>query len=99
GHVGTSSVRAGLSQSRDNAGNLRVIRRERRVSINLHECAPSHTEASKAAGSCVDTTARIVRFCIRSDQGKLAERRGRKASGTGPYFEKRGLAQRGYQRD
>jgi hypothetical protein len=38
-------------------------------------------KSSKAAGCRVDTTARIVRFCIRSDQGKLAERRGRKASG------------------
>jgi len=44
-------------------------------------------KSSAVAACCVDTTARIVRFCITSDQGKLAARRGRKASGTGPYFK------------
>jgi peroxiredoxin len=37
-------------------------------------------------GARVDTAARSVRFCIRSDKGKLAAKRGRKASGTGPVF-------------
>ena len=56
--------------------------------MSFHECAPSHIDILRSPGRCVDTAARIVRFCIRSDQGKLAERRGRKASGTGPIFKR-----------
>ena len=58
---------------------------DRRAPMISRECAPRHTRSPESTGSRVDTAARIMRFCIRSDQGKLVARRGRKASGLVPW--------------
>src|SRR3982074_3709492 len=75
-----------LSHSGDiSLGDLSLVMSTRPSAVHMYSISLNVRQviqkSSKAAGCRVDTTARIVRFCIRSDQGKTAERRGRKASG------------------